>query len=89
MTHKKRNVARWFAPGKICRCCNSIFGSRPRLLKHLAYNSPNCLVFVQNNFAPISDDEVALLDKADLVHVKSNKAAGLPMTFAPVPVMKL
>ena len=43
-----------------------LFHTRPRLIKHLAYNCSKCLKTLKANVPPMSNDLVAELDAQDL-----------------------
>ena len=64
--HGRKNSVRCWAAGVSCRSCLKLFHSRPRLIKHLAYNSSRCLETLKTNVPPMSSAEVAELDAQDL-----------------------
>ena len=51
----------------ICPVCNTLFWTRPRLIRHLNHSSPRCLEWLQNHdhdFS-VSQEEIESFDAAD------------------------
>ena len=63
--HGYRAPARLFAQGHVCGACGTDFGVRPRLIRHLAYGRPECLVQLQESVPPLAPAAAAALDEAD------------------------
>ena len=62
--HGYRRIVRFFASGDTCPACCKLHHSRMRLCQHLTYSKP-CMQILQACFPPLSDEQVAELDRID------------------------
>ena len=75
--HGRRSPARRYADGSICRWRGLDFHTRPRLIRHLAFNSRYCLAALEGVVQPPLSEEVATeQDAADRVQRAAFKAQG-------------
>ena len=88
IVHSWRNPSRAYAPGTLCRGCMRNFNTRPNLIKHLSYSSPNCLKLIMRHYPPMQLDEICKLDASDLVATKALKALGRKPTYTGVPLVR-
>ena len=90
-THRQRAhgqlvAARRYVTGTTCRACKKNFHTRPRVIKHLQYQSSRCLPWLILNSDPISADFARDLDARDAEMIGEERRTGTRSSATRMPV---
>ena len=90
-THRQRAhgqlvAARRYVTGTTCQACKKNFHTRPRVIKHLQYQSSRCLPWLILNRDPISVDFARDLDARDAEMIGEERRTGTRSSATRMPV---
>lgn len=86
--HRHRLALRSAVWGSLCPSCGIQFGTRARLLQHMAYDQPLCgQLLMESEPLLLLAEVVQSLDARDAAVSKANRRIGLPERFAAVPAI--
>lgn len=90
-SHRVKQLARLFAFDKHCPICPKLYPARPNLITHIARyaHDNNCLKILQDNFQPLSREDVDALDAKDLILIEHLKSQGLHKPHSCAPVLRI
>jgi hypothetical protein len=77
----KVDIRRW-VDDSVCRICLVDFGTRPRVIAHLAYRSALCRCNMILSMDPLPDETVTELDAADTADARVLRSAGRRPNYA-------
>jgi hypothetical protein len=80
--HGSRRLARKYASSYTCPTCLTKFGSRSRIIDHLAEKSAVCFLSASIHMPPITDALLLALDQATTLFEQANRAARRRHTYS-------